>query len=60
MLSYLDQQISVPENQMDLALSQSLATEREETAAKLDRYMQQWEELLEQQDEQEEDTAPEA
>lgn len=45
---------------MDLALSQSLATEREETAAKLDRYMQQWEELLEQQDEQEEDTAPEA
>jgi ATP-binding cassette, subfamily F, member 3 len=60
MLGYIDQQISIPENQMDLELSKSLAAEREETAAKLDRYMQQWEELLEQQDEQEDEETPES
>ena len=55
MLSYIDKQISIPENQMDLDLSRSLAAEREETSQKLDKYMQQWEELLEEQDEQEEE-----
>ena len=55
MLGYIDKQISIPENQTDLELSRSLAAEREETAQKLDKYMQQWEELLEEQDEQEEE-----
>ena len=54
MLGYLDKQISIPENQMDLEKSRAMAAEREEYVTTIDKLVQQWEELLEEQEMQEE------
>ena len=54
MLGYLDKQISTPENQMDLEKSRAMAAEREEYVTTIDKLVQQWEELLEEQELQEE------
>ena len=54
MLGYLDKQISIPENQMDLEKSRTMAAEREEYVTTIDKLVQQWEELLEEQEMQEE------
>ena len=50
MLNYLDRQISVPENHLDLEKSRAMAAEREEYVNTIDTLVQQWEELLEEQD----------
>ena len=50
MLGYLDRQISVPENQMDLEKSRAMAAEREEYEKTIDELVRKWEELLEEQD----------
>ena len=50
MLNYLDRQISVPENHLDLEKSRMMAAEREEYVNTIDKLMQQWEELLEEQE----------
>ena len=50
MLGYLDRQISVPENQMDLEKSRAMAVEREEYEKTIDELVRKWEELLEEQD----------
>ncbi|MBQ9257877.1 MAG: ABC-F family ATP-binding cassette domain-containing protein, partial [Acidaminococcaceae bacterium] len=50
MLGYLDKQISIPENQMDLEKSKAMAAEREEYVKTIDDLIQKWEELLEEQD----------
>ena len=50
MLGYLDKQISIPENQMDLEKSKAMAAEREEYVKTIDGLVQKWEELLEEQD----------
>ena len=50
MLSWLDKQISIPENHLDLEKSKAMAAEREEYVKTIDELVQQWEELLEEQD----------
>ena len=50
MLGYLDRQISVPENHLDLEKSKAMAAEREEYVKAIDELVQKWEELLEEQD----------
>lgn len=50
MLGYLDKQISIPENQLDLEKSRAMADEREEYVKTIDGLVQKWEELLEEQD----------
>ena len=50
MLGWLDNQISVPENHLDLEKSKAMAAEREEYVKTIDELVQQWEELLEEQD----------
>ncbi len=50
MLGYLDKQISVPENQMDIKKSRAMAAEREEYVNTIDKLVQKWEELLEEQE----------
>jgi ATP-binding cassette subfamily F protein 3 len=50
MLSWLDKQISVPENHLDLEKSKAMAAEREEYVKTIDELVQKWEELLEEQD----------
>lgn len=50
MLGWLDNQISVPENHLDLEKSKAMADEREEYVKTIDELVQQWEELLEEQD----------
>ena len=50
MLNWLDKQISIPENHLDLGKSRAMAEEREEYVNAIDKLMQQWEELLDEQD----------
>ena len=50
MLGWLDKQISVPENHLDLEKSKAMAAEREEYVKTIDELVQKWEELLEEQD----------
>ena len=50
MLGWLDKQISIPENQLDLEKSRAMAAEREEYVKTIDSLVQNWEELLEEQD----------
>ena len=50
MLGWLDKQISVPENHLDLEKSRAMAAEREEYVKTIDGLVQKWEELLEEQD----------
>ncbi|MBQ9635737.1 MAG: ABC-F family ATP-binding cassette domain-containing protein, partial [Acidaminococcaceae bacterium] len=50
MLGWLDKQISIPENQLDLEKSRAMAAEREEYVKTIDSLVQKWEELLEEQD----------
>ena len=50
MLGYLDKQISIPENQLDLEKSRAMAAEREDYVKTIDDLVQKWEELLEEQD----------
>jgi ATP-binding cassette subfamily F protein 3 len=50
MLGWLDKQISIPENHLDLEKSKAMATEREEYVKTIDGLVQKWEELLEEQD----------
>ena len=50
MLGWLDKQISIPENQLDLEKSKAMAAEREEYVKTIDDLVQKWEELLEEQD----------
>ena len=50
MLAYLDRQISVPENHLDLEKSKAMAAEREEYVKVIDELVQKWEELLEEQE----------
>ncbi len=50
MLGWLDKQISIPENQLDLEKSKAMAAEREEYVKTIDELVQKWEELLEEQD----------
>ena len=50
MLGWLDKQISIPENHLDLEKSKAMAAEREEYVKTIDGLVQKWEELLEEQD----------
>jgi ATP-binding cassette subfamily F protein 3 len=50
MLGYLDRQISIPENHLDLEKSKAMAAEREEYVKTIDELVQKWEELLEEQE----------
>ncbi len=50
MLGWLDKQISVPENHLDLEKSRAMAVEREGYVKAIDELVQKWEELLEEQD----------
>lgn len=50
MLGWLDKQISIPENHLDLEKSKAMAAEREEYVKTIDELVQKWEELLEEQD----------
>ena len=50
MLGYLDRQISIPENHLDLEKSKAMAAEREEYVKNIDELVQKWEELLEEQE----------
>ena len=50
MLGYLDRQISIPENHLDLDKSRAMAAEREEYVKTIDELVQKWEELLEEQE----------
>ena len=50
MLGYLDRQISVPENHLDLRKSKAMAAEREEYVKTIDELVQKWEDLLEEQE----------
>ena len=50
MLGYLDRQISVPENHLDLEKSKAMAAQREEYVNTIDELVQKWEELLEEQE----------
>jgi ATP-binding cassette subfamily F protein 3 len=50
MLGWLDKQISIPENHLDLEKSRAMAAEREEYVKTIDELVQKWDELLEEQD----------
>ena len=50
MLGWLDKQISIPENHLNLEKSKAMAAEREEYVKTIDELVQKWEELLEEQD----------
>lgn len=50
MLGVLDKQISIPENQLDVANSTRMAAEREQYLKNIDDLMERWESLLEEQE----------
>ena len=50
MLSVLDKQISIPENQLDMKNSTRMAAEREQYLKNIDDLMERWENLLEEQE----------
>jgi ATP-binding cassette subfamily F protein 3 len=50
MLSVLDKEISIPENQLNLANSRKMAAEREVYVKTIDTLMERWENLLEEQE----------
>ena len=55
MLTYLDRQISIPENHLDPEKSKTMAAEREEYVKTIDELVQKWEELLKEQELQEQE-----